>query len=530
MSPSSFPSTRFTMGLFSFLKRIFIGPSVPRPTRSTPSPTPAIRQTGRPQAPENKSLNLDGSPFTALSDEDLKKRLKGRDVRRNLFVFGLQNQIPPISDERTLLVDRAMVAQGLLTPEELTEIHQAGEEYVKLRPKTATVWQRGDLAVAADKAERQAIRQQKAAESAARKQARNEAIAQRKLTDIAFLGRGVSGGLADRRSNVEKLSTLGLPVLATPMDLARAMGLTITRLRWLAFHAEAATTSHYVRFQIAKKSGGMRELSAPHVSMKSAQHWILDAILKKLPMHDSAHGFIDERNIMTNAVPHVGKEIVINADLKDFFPTITFPRVKGMFQSLGYSPCVATILALISTECPRRLVEFNGTKLHVSTGPRALPQGAPTSPALSNIAARRLDLRLTGFAKKSGWTYTRYADDITFSASGEVTQKTALILATLRQIAKEEHFSVNEKKTRVQRQNRRQEVTGIVVNTRPNVPRATYRRLRAILHNAAKTGLESQNTEGHDNFSAWVSGMIAYVHMTNPERGRELLDAYRQLK
>lgn len=112
----------------------------------------------------------------------------------------------------------------------------------------------------------------------------------------------------------------------------------------------------------------------------------------------------------------------------------------------------------------------------------------PDGPALSNMAARRMDLRLTGFVQKSGWTYTRYADDVTFSASGEATQKTALILTTLRQIAKEEHFTVNEKKTRMQRQNRRQEVTGIVVNTRPNVPRATYRRLRAILQNAARPG------------------------------------------
>jgi RNA-directed DNA polymerase len=525
------------MGLFNFLKRIFIGdtaPPLPRPRAVATTVHPSASwnppvASGKPAAlPEPRGLeNLDDSPFTALSDADLKKKLQGKDVRRNLFVFGLQNQIPPISDERTLLIDRALVGQGLLTPEELAEIHKAGEEYSLARPKPATAWQRGDLAVAADKAEREALKQQRKAEAAGRRQQRAEAIARRKATDIVFLGRGVSGGLADRRANIEKLARFALPVLATPQDLAQAMGLEISRLRWLAFHADAATVSHYVRFQIAKKSGGVRELAAPHVAMKQAQHWILETILWRVPMHEAAHGFVDKRSIMSNAVPHVGKDIVINADLKDFFPTITFPRVKGIFQALGYSPCVSTILALICTECPRQLVSYAGTKLHVATGPRALPQGAPTSPALSNIAARRLDLRLTGFAKKLGWTYTRYADDITFSASGEPTQKTAVILTTLRHITREEKFTVNEKKTRVQRQNRRQEVTGIVVNDRPNAPRETYRRLRAILHNAKKTGLEAQNIDGHDNFPSWLGGMISYIHMTNPERGKVLWDALR---
>ena len=117
---------------------------------------------------------------------------------------------------------------------------------------------------------------------------------------------------------------------------------------------------------------------------------------------------------------------MVNLDLKDFFPTITFPRVKGAFAQLGYSPAVATILALLCTESPRRTVTYAGQTLHVATGPRSLPQGACTSPALSNLVARRLDARLTGLCRKLGWTYTRYADDLTFSADGETATKVGL--------------------------------------------------------------------------------------------------------
>jgi retron-type reverse transcriptase len=158
-----------------------------------------------------------------------------------------------------------------------------------------------------------------------------------------------------------------------------------------------------------------------------------------------------------------------------------------------------------------------------------LPQGACTSPALSNLAARALDARLTGLARKHGWDFTRYADDLTFSTTGEPAQKTAWILASLRHIAQEESFTVNEKKTRVQRQNKQQTVTGIVVNQRPNISRETIRRLRAILHKAKTEGLAAQNHDHHPHFASWVRGMIAYVQMVNPERGQKLKTEFDSL-
>src|SRR4029434_6840124 len=109
---------------------------------------------------------------------------------------------------------------------------------------------------------------------------------------------------------------------------------------WLAFHSEASAVTHYVRFQVPKKSGGLRELAAPHHDLAACQQWILVHILEKIPVAEAAHGSVPGRSTMSNAVPHVGRAAVVNLDLKDFFPSITFPRVKGMFQGLGYSAAV----------------------------------------------------------------------------------------------------------------------------------------------------------------------------------------------
>ena len=233
---------------------------------------------------------------------------------------------------------------------------------------------------------------------------------------------------------------------------------------------------------------------------------------------------------MTNAAAHVGRLLVVNADLSDFFPSITFPRVRGVFRQLGYSPAVATVLALLCTESPRRTVTYAGRPFHVATGPRDLPQGACTSPALSNLAARRFDSRLAGIAAKLGWTYTRYADDLTFSATGDQAEgKVGYLLARVRHIAADEGFAVNEKKTRVLRPGAAQTVTGIVVNERLGVPRDTVRRLRAILHRAKAEGLAAQNRENHPHFEAWVRGMVAYVHMVNPAQAAPLRAALEAL-
>lgn len=513
-------------------------PPVEPPTVSAPAPIPeptpspvASPSVAAPSVPEPRPQTA--GDFLPIARDDLLSQ--GQEVRRTTgwMWFGRRDLIPPTSDPRTMLIDRGMVTQGILTAEELAEIHSVGDQHAKYANRMEHIaiqaGKSADAAVEADRAARAERKARLRAESAERKRLRAEDVAHRKATDIIHVGRGVSGFLHDRTSDAAKLTSLGLPVLHTPADLAVALGLSISKLRWLCYHTEAATRIHYVQFEVPKKSGGTRTLSAPHTLIASVQDWVLGSILSKLPTDDAAHGFVPGRSTLTNALPHVGKDVVVNVDLEGFFPNISYPRVRRMFQRLGYSGAVATLLGLVCTECPRKRVTYAGTPYFVATGPRGLPQGACTSPAISNQIAKRLDRRLGGFAKKLGFVYTRYADDLTFSAGPGLREKVAYLLARVRHVAEEERFAINPKKTRVQRPETRQTVTGLVVNAKPAVPRDVVRRVRAILHGAKREGLAAQNREKHPHFEGWVEGMIAYISMVKPEEGAKLRAAFESL-
>jgi retron-type reverse transcriptase len=524
------------MGLFDWIKEIFFGglperkappPPAPGPRIVRPPAPPPPAAPAKPAPPPPPKVSYDAAEFLPISDRALRQQAQASEVAQSPW-WGRTDTIPPGDDPRTKLIDRALVTRGYLTPEQLVEIHRVGDLMLLQKGDEAMLRQEAERAVQRSKEERERIKAEKKREAEERRRKHAEAVASRKANDIVFLGRGVSGGLADRRSNVEKLAKLGLPVLSSPAEVARAMGLSIPQLRWLAYHSEAATVSHYVRWQIPKKSGGMREISAPRPRLAAAQQWILAHVLSKLAVEPPAHGFVPGRSTVTNAAPHVKRAAVVNLDLKDFFPSIIFPRVRGLFQSLGYSPAVATIFGLLATEAPRKEAGYDGRTYHVALGPRSLPQGACTSPALSNMAARGLDRRLAGLAAKLGWTYTRYADDLTFSGDalvpkGERNPKSiAWLLARTRHLCEDEGFEVNEKKVRVARRNAAQAVTGIVVNEKVSAPRAERRRLRAILHRAKFEGLEKQNRIGHPRFREWVRGHVAYVSMVSPEQGAKL--------
>jgi retron-type reverse transcriptase len=473
------------------------------------------------------SLGLEAGAYLPITRQELKKAASAQG--RNLFAnawFGPRDLIPPADDPRTNLIDRAMVTHGLLSPAQLHEIHDVGARMDEVRPTLAAVETKaaraGEAAVQADRAASAELKARKKAEAAERKTRHSAEVAHKKATDIVFLGAGVSNRLRDRTSNQDALTTAGLPVLSTPVELAAALGISIPRLRWLAFHTEVAARVHYVQFTVPKRSGGSRTLSAPHRSLAAAQRWIFEEIIRKLPVEAPAHGFVAGRSIVSNAAPHCRHAVVVNMDLEGFFPSIGFPRVRSVFQRLGYSPAVATILALLCTECPRRTVVYDGTTYHVATGPRGLPQGACTSPGLSNQVARRLDRRLAGLAAKLDLTYTRYADDLTFSGSDALEGRVGYVIARVRHIAGAEGFVVNEPKSRVHRQGAAQMVTGLVVNDRPGVRRGEIRRLRAILHRARSEGLARQNRAGRPDFVAWLRGKIAFVEMARPEVGSKL--------
>lgn len=319
-------------------------------------------------------------------------------------------------------------------------------------------------------------------------------------------------------SNVGALLERGLPLLHTESDVSIAMDLEVPKLIWLTdrkcFSDRNKISRHYLTKTIPKSNGKKRVLLIPKARLMKVQYWILKNILKKVSPHSSAQGFRSGHSILTNAKPHVGKNMVICCDLKDFFPSISQARVRGMFQELGYSFQVANIFSRLCT-----------THLVGSTR-RVLPQGAPTSPAISNLVARKLDCRLSGLSKKLGFEYSRYADDCTFSGNKNLAEA---LLKNFRLITKDEDFQVNEEKVRIRRKGACQKVTGIVVNKGLSVPREERRKLRALLHNAKTSGLEAQNRTKTPNFSSHIRGRVEFIKMVNPWQARSLLRAISYL-
>jgi RNA-directed DNA polymerase len=499
-----------------------LGRSTPTSTGNASGGSASKHSSQVPQVVRKPSSysGLDTSPFLPIDRKDLFAKASKLQPRFSIW-FGRRDLIPPTSDPRTNLIDRGMVSNGILTPEELAEIHSVGDEMSRHQPEQIRIAHEANRAADAkieeDKDAKRKLREQKKAEAAAKRERHKDQVRERRLSTIDFLGRRVSSRLNDCVSNVAKLEQLGLPVMSEPKDLATQLQLTIPQLRWLAYHNEVANRTHYIQFQVKKRSGGMRTLHAPHRKLAHCQTWILRNILDKLPVETSAHGFVQGRSIATNARLHVGKQVVLNMDLEDFFPSIHFPRVRSFFQRIGYSPCVATILALLCTEAPREQTQWKSETYWVATGPRGLPQGAPTSPALSNHISQKLDRRLAGLASKLDCVYSRYADDITFSGNESLSQRIGYVLARVKNIARDEGFQVKDSKSRVLKRNQAQSVTGIVVNDVASVPRTEIRRIRAILHRARREGLSAQNRDGHPDFLAWLRGMIAYIHSVRPE-------------
>lgn len=372
------------------------------------------------------------------------------------------------------------------------------------------------------------IRKKKLAESRARQKANKErrekerqdraaTWQKRKAEEILYLGPKVSNRLNDLTSVPSRLAQHHLPDFHNHLALAQAMDTTIGELRFLSYDREVSKVSHYKRFLIPKKAGGTRLISAPMPRLKKAQYWLLENILAKVPIHEAAHGFRPDHSILTNAAPHQGSAIVINLDLKDFFPNVTLPRVIGLYKSLGYSPSLATIFGLLSTEPPVQDAELDGETWHVATSVRHLPQGAPTSPAITNLLCRRLDCRLAGIAKKHRFTYTRYADDLTFS--GPDREASRKILWQVRKVIEEEGFIVHPDKVRTMGTGRRQEVTGLTVNEKPAVSRQDLRAYRALLHQLDTKGPDACTWRGtSDRILAKVSGYRSYLLMVDRER------------
>ncbi|QEL13295.1 reverse transcriptase family protein [Limnoglobus roseus] len=367
-------------------------------------------------------------------------------------------------------------------------------------------------------------------EAAEKKKLKKEAWAAYKTAHIVHLGDGVfwsdeaKPDKWDTPNSEERAAENELPALDSPKQLAEALSLTIPQLRGMCYHRDAATKLHYVRFTIPKRDGTQRPIWAPLPKLKAAQRWILHNIVERLPVHGSAQGFLAGRSILSNAAVHTNAKTILKMDVTDFFPTVTWRRVRGVFRRAGYREQISTLLALICTEAPREIVQHDGKTYYVSLGARCLPQGAPTSPALTNALCLRLDRRLTALAAKLGWRYSRYADDMTFSLPAGHAGKPHLgkLLGCVKRVVTAEGFEVKAEKTRVHRSGGRQSVTGLVVNGdgSPRTPRKLRRELRAALHN-----LQHGKPLKDGDTLPRLMGLAAYVYMTDAKRGKELLTA-----
>ena len=341
--------------------------------------------------------------------------------------------------------------------------------------------------------------------------------------------------------------TWPVPAIETVGELAAWLSLSATELAWFAdlkrLLARKGNSdgpmSHYHYRVLAKPGGAIRLIEAPKKRLKELQCVILTEILEKMPAHAAAHGFLKAHSIKTFAAPHVGKRVVLRMDLRDFFPSISRPRVQALFRTAGYPDAVADLLGGLCTNvAPRKLWTTLGKSLDPLAMAAAcalyawphLPQGAPTSPALANLIAYRVDCRLTGLAQSAGAVYTRYADDLAFSGDEVFNRCVERFAIQAAAILLEEGLTVHHRKTRIMRQGVCQYLAGVVVNERINGVRADFDKLKAILTNCVRHGAESQNREGHVSFRLHLQGRIGFVEMLNPAKAVRLRRIFDQIQ
>ncbi len=285
-----------------------------------------------------------------------------------------------------------------------------------------------------------------------------------------------------------------LPIIYDQRHLSLLVGYREEFIR----KATNSPSKFYRTFKISKKSGGERFIAEPLPSLKEIQRWILDEILYKCLVSGYAKAYIPKRSIINNAQYHINKVGVLTLDIDNFFPSLRWKKVYNFFFNLGYSESVAMSLS--------RLCCLND----------ALPQGAPTSPALSNLLMRTFDKRIVGFVKKREINYTRYADDMAFSGDFEP----GMVIKFVKSILSDMDLKINEKKTRFRHQNQRQEVTGITVNRKMQVSKEIRKNLRQSIYYIQKFGIGSHLEKTNDqraNSIRHLLGIANFVLFINPE-------------
>jgi len=283
------------------------------------------------------------------------------------------------------------------------------------------------------------------------------------------------------KTEILKLNMLGLPVIQSLDDFSIVTHISKYTIYQLSYHSG----KYYKTYEIPKKSGGRRTICQPCKKLKGLQSWILVNILNKVEVSPSCKGFRKGSSTLDNATPHIGASTILNIDLKDFFPTITSKQVYNVFKTLGYNKLVSTIFTNICTFKER------------------LPQGGPCSPMLANLTTWALDLRIQGYVGKKGISYTRYADDLSFS--GLNPSKVVKIIPTIKKIIIDENFVVNHKKTRISSFARAKIVTGLIINEDSvGIGKQKYKVLRAKIHHLTLP-VEQANKVLFSHIEGWLS-------------------------
>jgi RNA-directed DNA polymerase len=286
----------------------------------------------------------------------------------------------------------------------------------------------------------------------------------------------------------DELLTRGLPPLTSPTVLASILGVSPKLITAMGRSPER----YYRRFTIPKKSGGERTILAPRSFLKAVQYYILRFVLESQPFSAFTMGFVRGRGIVHNARLHVGSAFVLNVDIQDFFGSVTLAQVRRLYDRLGFPVSTADALAQLCT--------FHGS----------LPQGAPTSPALSNLVFADADRTIAELAGESQLTYSRYADDLSFSGAHPIRKS---LPSELSRLLAGHGFRLNPAKTRFAGPGQAKYVTGLVVNVRPQVDRRTRRKLRAMFHQA-QAQPDQFRSRAHE-----LLGWASFVNSFDADRG-----------
>jgi RNA-directed DNA polymerase len=330
---------------------------------------------------------------------------------------------------------------------------------------------------------------------------------------------------------IDHLTGNNLPVIFSLKHLSLLIGMDFQDLKEIIYNRN----SHYSYYLISKKKGGYRRIVAPHSNIKILQNWIKVNILDRVDVSPFATGFIKKRSILTNAKIHENNTVILNVDLSNFFESITEKRVYSLFKSLGYASNLAVDFAKICTAkmSDRRYEELSEEdQIYFddlySLQEHVLVQGAPTSPGISNLICKTLDLRLSKLANKLSISYSRYADDITFSSKELNLPKIHLI----KSIIEDEGFKLNWNKVGIYKSGQKQLVTGLLIDGRVRVPPKFKKEIYRHLHFCKKFGPYEhfQRISPDKGYRReWLLGKIFYVHSIEPNEAKKMFHLANQI-